>query len=226
MLLVSYPWTRGNARLMEREGGIPLATSVANIDRLLAHLSRAFRVAHVEYPPGIADGTGYPARLEVQRVVRDYLSAADGAGAAEFGILGYSWSAGTAIETAARSERCRFLYVGGWPPIDAPIAALRAELQRECGRSDVSAERAALNRMYASYYGSLDAPSIAPSIPKVMFYGSEDRESIAGGGESVVEIARRTSADLAAAGWCVRAVPGRDHMSCLDADAVAEGMGL
>jgi pimeloyl-ACP methyl ester carboxylesterase len=211
---------------MEHEGGIRLATSVANIDRLLTRLKRKFRVVVVEYPPGIAHGTGYPMTLDVQRVVRDYLDAADTAGAAEFGILGYSWSGGTAIEIAARLERCRFLYVGGWPPVEPPIGALRAELQRECTRTDVTAERAALNIMYASYYASVEAPSVAPDIPKVLFYGTADDQTIGVGGGSVRDIVRRTSADLAAAGWRVRPVADRDHMSCLDAEAVAEGMGI
>lgn len=211
---------------MEKEAGIPADRSMADIERLLTRLRRRYRVIVVEYPPGIEDGTSYPAKLDVARVVRDYLDAADAAGVAEFGILGYSWSGGTAIEIAARSPRCRFLYIGGWPPIEPPIAALRSHLQRECKRTDVTAERAALNAMYASYYASFGIPHRAPAIPKTLFYGTDDRAPMAAGSGSVCEIVQRTSADLAAAGWQVRAVAGRDHLSCLVADAVVEGMGI
>lgn len=225
-LIVSYPWTTGNARFMHSAGGIPLAESLANVERLLARLRLHFRVVELEYPPGIARGAGYPACLDVGRVVGDYLAAADAAGAPEFGILGYSWSGGTAIEVAARSARCRFLYVGGWPPIDAPIAALRADLSLRLGRVDASAERAALDAMYHSYYDSLETQSNTPDIPKLVFYGSADTAPIAEGAESVRDIVHRTAGRLTGEGWKLRAVAGRDHMGCLAADAVAEGMGL
>jgi len=222
-MLVTYPWSPGNARYMAEVGGLDMACLTANVAQLVNRLAIGSRVALFDYPRGLGGTTGpLPDDLTVGTVVGDYLAVADAAGISDFVLLGYSWSASAAIQVARRTARCTALVIGGWPPLDSP----HRELRDACAAlaDDARDPRSRFAAMYARYYQSLVADrSVRPfsmHIPAVLFYGTCDHEPMAGASGSVVRLISRSASRLAALGWRVVAVPGRDHAECMSADVV------
>jgi pimeloyl-ACP methyl ester carboxylesterase len=221
-ILVGYPWTPGNARYMASAGGLSLPALLDNIDGLIATLSERYRVIAFESPPGIEHGRGYPADLTGTRVTADYLRAADAAAVERFAVLGYSWGACAAIELASHSPRCSAIAVGGWPPLNPPIPQLRATLRADAADPRRSTHDQEMLRMYSAYYDSVATEPAAPAlpIPRLLFYGQDDREPMSSGTPSVAELVEASRPDLEGEGWVVDTVPGRDHLSCICAAVV------
>ncbi len=220
-ILVSYPWTPGNARYMSEVAPLDPGRLRANVDQLLASLAAHTRVAVFDYPRGIGETTGpHPDDLTVGTVVNDYLAVADAAGLSDFILLGYSWSASAAIQVANRTSRCSALVIGGWPPLDSPHRELRdACLTLAEDRRDL---RSGLAGMYARYYQSLlEEPTGPLSTVGVLFYGTGDSEPMAGASGSAQSLIRRNLNQLADQGWRVIEIPARDHLSCTAADVVS-----
>jgi pimeloyl-ACP methyl ester carboxylesterase len=224
-LLLSYPWSPANTAYIAAAGGPSEHASERSARRLVAGLARTRQVVMFEYPPGVRAGEQPPEQLPISEVLADVLEVADVASAATFDLLGYSWSASVAIEVAARTDRCVDVLVGGWPPVAAPVAALAA-LCRERGAEDrpPNTKTAPLMRMYASYYDSLLAAPAATTGPgngaRAVFYGDLDRQPMAPGAGSVADLIQATRDQLRQGGWTVHPLPGRDHLSAMDAAAV------
>ncbi|HET9894431.1 MAG TPA: alpha/beta fold hydrolase [Streptosporangiaceae bacterium] len=221
-VLVSYPWTPGNARYMSKVAPLDLRQLASDADELVITLAAHARVAIFDYPRGIGDTTGpRPGDLTVATVVDDYLAVADAAGLTEFILLGYSWSASAAIHVASRTTRCKALVIGGWPPLDSPHRELRdACLALACDRQD---PRSGLAGMYARYYQSLldEHPAGPLRTTGVLFYGTGDNEPMAGASASALTLIRRNTNLLAEQGWHLIEVPGRDHLGCATAGIVS-----
>jgi pimeloyl-ACP methyl ester carboxylesterase len=96
-LLLSYPWTPGNAAYIAALGGPAEAASRRNASELIRGLARTRRTVLFEYPPGVTGDNDPPPELPIGDVAGDVLAVADAVGADTFELLGYSWSASVAI---------------------------------------------------------------------------------------------------------------------------------
>lgn len=170
--------------------------------------------------PGIGRSADHdPDTMTADRVVADLLSVADHAGAERFAWVGYSWSAAVGLQLAVRTARLTALAIGGWPPLDAPVAELLAASRERMGavpdHARVMLRSDDQYRQWATFYASLRADDDervrALTGPRLVFFG--------GDGDLVenakpVRIAGRTREnrrELEALGWQVEEIPGFGH---------------
>ena len=69
-------------------------------------------------------------------------------------------------------------------------------------------------------YAAAKAAAPIADIPRVLFYGTDDIEPMAGKSGSVAALVRRNGDSLVAEGWRLVEVPGRDHDGCLAAEVI------
>lgn len=84
-----------------------------------------FRVLTADYEGHLA---AHPRLLTLSAatVAGDLLAIADAAGAQRFAYYGYSWLALAGLHLATRTDRLTALAMGGFPPLEAPYAAMLA----------------------------------------------------------------------------------------------------
>lgn len=191
-------------------------------DAYIAGLAKKYSVVVADYPYGAGEsGDSAPEVVTPDRVVRDYLAVADAAGADRFAWSGYSWGGVVGFQLAYRcGERLTALVVGGWPPLDQPIAEIRSGVGRAAD-VDISVPgfKPRHHASYRTFYEELqtfDARTVIGRIscPRMTFVGENDDGS-PDGSATRVPIARRvldTRDELEGLGWEVHIVPGRDHM--------------
>jgi pimeloyl-ACP methyl ester carboxylesterase len=94
--------------------GRTLATSLADA---------GLRVLAADYEGHLAQHPK-PRTLSAATVAADLLAIADAGGVDRFAYYGYSWLALAGLQLALRTDRLTALAMGGFPPLDAPYAAM------------------------------------------------------------------------------------------------------
>ena len=191
-----------------------------------------------------------PGTLTPEGLAADVLAVADAAGAERFAYYGYSWLALAGLQLALRTDRLTGLAMGGYPPLDGPYEAMLAVTRaaHRLALAQRDAPRAApttapepgdwdavemtqtpeQTEQYVTLYESLagfdDAASLGLGLPRLVVVGADDDISYGPGwGDVEVVIAGavlRRRAELEAAGWSVEVLPGKDHTTAMQADAV------
>ncbi|MFD6176282.1 alpha/beta fold hydrolase [Isoptericola sp. NPDC060282] len=208
-----------------------------------------FRVVAADYEAHLA-AHPRPGTLTADAVADDLLAVADAAGTDRFAYYGYSWLALAGLQLALRTDRLTGLAMGGYPPLDGPYAAMlavtRAAHRLALAHRDAPRPAATpapepgdwgsvemtqspeQTGQYVTLYESLDdfddAASLALRVPRLAVVGADD-DIVYGPGWGDVEVViagavARRRPELEAAGWTVALLPGKDHMSAMQADAV------
>ncbi|GAA1712716.1 hypothetical protein GCM10009809_06050 [Isoptericola hypogeus] len=217
---------------------------------LAARLADAgFRVVAADYEGHLAE-CPKPGTLTAAAVAADLLAVADAAGADRFAYYGYSWLALAGLQLALHTDRLTALAMGGYPPLDGPYPAMLAVTRAahalalahrdappaepgpapEPGDWDsVEMTRPPeLTGQYVTLYESLegfdDRASLGLRVPRLVAVGADDDITYGPGwGDVEVVIAGAVAqhrAELEAHGWQVDVLPGKDHLSAMQADAV------
>jgi pimeloyl-ACP methyl ester carboxylesterase len=227
-ILLGYPWNDGMAEMSAvLAGGVVSADLLKALNReLIEGLAASYRVLAMDYPRGMAPTEGpRPDDLTAATVVADHLAVADAAGVDTFAVLGYSWSATTALQVATRSERCTGVVMGGWSPLSAPYAELRGVLDA-MRRAEPDHAAAELWRQIANYYASIadwdeEGEVSALTGPRTCFYGALDN-AVPGMEVPIADRARQRTKDLETLGWTVVEVPGADHGAAMAPGLIVE----
>jgi len=209
--------------------GLPLMASHAPIfgpagqpmyDAWVGSLTERFTVLLADYP-GIGRSADHdPATMTAARVVADLLRVADAAGFDRFAWAGYSWSGAVGLQLATRSDRLTALAIGGWPPLDAPYAAILAASRDRIGQVPDHA-RVILRsddqyRQWSAFYESvLDWPERtaveAIRAPALLYFGADGDLVEAGHPVPIASRCRAGRPRLEALGWQVHEIPGFGH---------------
>lgn len=202
------------------------AQLIAFRDAMLHGLTDRYRVVLPAYP-GIPKNS-----LTPEAVTRDLLAIADAAGVERFAFWGHSWGAVIGLQLALATDRVSALALSGFPPLDGPYEAMLASVRALAG-VDGAGQNLALPetaraeyRQFVTYYEGLvgfddRAAHQQLTVPRLYFVGADDHlplgeEVVARFGDTVVE----QRDELERRGWQVEIVPGRDHATLINADAV------
>ncbi|MFE6969467.1 alpha/beta hydrolase [Isoptericola sp. NPDC057653] len=208
-----------------------------------------FRVVAADYEAHLA-AHPRPGTLTADAVTADLLAVADAAGADRFAYYGYSWLALAGLQLALRTDRLTGLAMGGYPPLDGPYAAMLAVTRaahrlalahRDAPRpastsapepgdwdsvemTQAPEQTGQYVTLYESLAGFDDAAALTLAVPRLAVVGADD-DIVYGPGWGDVEVViagavTRRRAELEAAGWTVEVLPGKDHTSAMQADAV------
>jgi pimeloyl-ACP methyl ester carboxylesterase len=219
--------------------GRTLVDGLAPRFRVIAADYEGHRMAHP------AAGT-----LTPDAIAADVLSIADAAGADTFAWYGYSWLALAGLQVAIRTDRLWALAMGGFPPLGGPypemllvtraahaasVAAAGSEpapdVVVEPGDWDAAtirtseAQTGQFVTMYQALVGFDEQAALARvACPRLAFAGDADRIEYGPlWGDTVVRIGEPLAehrAELEAAGWEVRVLPGLDHLSAMASGTV------
>ncbi len=179
-----------------------------------------YRVLLVDYPSIGRSADIPPEALTADQVCADLLSVADAAGFDRFAYLGYSWSGAVGLQLADRSDRLTALAIGGWPPLDAPYAAIWAAARARIGHVEPSAMAILRNadqyRQWSTFYSSIadwdEAAAVARiACPCMVFYGGDGDLVEAGQPVPIASAIRGNRQRLEAMGWRVHEIPGHGH---------------
>ncbi|MFO1273333.1 MAG: alpha/beta hydrolase [Rubrivivax sp.] len=213
--------------------GLPLFASIEAVlgpealpvqQAYLAALTDRYRVLLVDYPSIGGSADIAPEALTVERVCRDLLGVAGAAGFDRFACWGYSWGGAMALQLAVRSARVSALVMGGWPPLDAPYAAILAAARLKAPAPEPSSMKvlrnAAQYRQWITCYESLQGWDEAAAvrslaIPRLLMFGAEGDLVEAGIEVPIASRCRARRAGLQAQGWEVHEVPGQGHGLCM-----------
>jgi pimeloyl-ACP methyl ester carboxylesterase len=211
---------------------------------LIDGLADAFRVVAFDYE-GRVLAEPKPDTLTAGTVTADILAVADAAGAERFAFYGYSWTAVSGLQLAARTDRLTALAMGGWPPLGAPYAGMLRvttathELARHpstprepTGNAWADAEftlSEPQTRQFVTLYRSLRdfderAALTAVTCPRLCLVGGADTitydEPWGGVTIDLAGPVRAHRAELEAAGWAVHVLEGLDHLAAMQAERV------
>jgi pimeloyl-ACP methyl ester carboxylesterase len=218
--------------------GLPLMASHVEIfgaaaqpmfDGWVSRLADAYTLCLVDYPAIGRSADLAPEALVPERVTGDLLSVASAAGFARFAFFGYSWSGAVGLRLLERTDRLTALAIGGWPPLDAPVAPLLAAARRRVGNVPASAKVVLRSddqyRQWVAWNTEMlgwdSRPALAGSnIPKLVVFGAngdldEDGESV-----PIASRIRDTRPALEALGWEVVEVPGYGHELAVHPEAI------
>ena len=187
-------------------------------------LGSKYRLVFIEYP-GVEPKLY---TLTPSAVARDYLAIADAAGAAEFAYAGFSWGCVTGLQLALRTDRMQALVCGGFPVMDGiyedMLATARAMSEGPASLYGLESDAPENGRQFLTYYEGLrsfDDRAIqgALDMPRLTWIGDQDLPTLNGEplthmGEAII----RNRAELEAAGWDVRIIPGRNHLDAAAPD--------
>lgn len=223
-LLVGYPWTDGLLTTLQAlDPAAPVEEMRTGNQEFLAALAARFRVVHMDYPRGTPPTEGpLPGDLTPARATADYLTIADAAGVDRFGVVGYSWSGGAALQIACRTERAAAIAVGGWPALSAPYAELleivRSNVAAAGGpTTPLGAFLSMIETWYASIVSDFDEATEIPKLdgPRVLYVGENDvgAPEMLGAEVGIAGPILARRAELEALGWKVCIEAGHDHLS-------------
>lgn len=181
-------------------------------------LGSKFRLVFIEYPGN--EPKLYT--LTPAAVARDYLAIADAAGAEEFAYAGFSWGCVTGLQLALRTDRMTALACGGFPVMDGiyedMLTTTRAMASGPASLYGLEANSPENGRQFLTYYEGLQSfddrlIQDALDIPRLSWIGDQDLPTLNGQplthmGQLIV----RNRAELEAAGWDVKIVPGKNHL--------------
>jgi pimeloyl-ACP methyl ester carboxylesterase len=208
---------------------------------LMDGLTGAFRVVAFDYE-GHVLAVPKPDTLTAANVVADVLAVADATQSEQFAFYGYSWTALSGLQLAARTDRVTALAMGGWPPLGAPYAGMLkvttaahalavhppAEPQ-QTGNAWADAEftlSAAATRQFVTLYAGLQDfdERIDVGCPRLCIMGGADSitydERWGGTTIDLTQPVRDHRPELEAAGWEVHILEGLDHMGAMQAEQV------
>lgn len=215
---------------------------------LVEGLSGSFTVVAADYE-GHRLTHFAPDSLTPTNVATDLLAITDAAGADRFAYYGYSWLAMAGLQLAVRTDRLTGLAMGGYPPWDGPyaemLAVTRAAHAMAAASVVASAEDApevepgdwdnlrlqvdpAQTQQFVTLYEGLadfdDRVSLELTLPRLCFVGAEDTivygPQWGGVRVSMAVPVRDRQAELEAAGWTVRLLPGLDHSTAMHGPVV------
>jgi pimeloyl-ACP methyl ester carboxylesterase len=206
--------------LMASHTAIFGAESSAVLNGYLDRLTDGYKVLRVDYP-GIGRSTDIsPEALTADRAVADILSVADAAGFDRFSYWGYSWSGAVGLQLAARTDRLQALVIGGWPPLEGPVAPLIEATDRKLGCIE-PAQRVVLRNdaqyaQWGTFYRSIvERPERAAvealTIPRLSYFGAQGDLVESGVDVPIASIIRHSRPPLEQAGWEVVEIPGHGH---------------
>lgn len=181
-------------------------------------LGSKFRLIFIEYPGN--EPKLYT--LTPAAVARDYLAIADAAGAKEFAYAGFSWGCVTGLQLALRTDRMTALACGGFPVLDGiyedMLTTTRAMASGPASLYGLEANSPENGRQFLTYYEGLQSfddrlIQDALDIPRLNWIGDQDLPTLNGKplthmGQLIV----RSRAELEAAGWDVKIIPGKNHL--------------
>ena len=181
-------------------------------------LGSKFRLIFIEYPGN--EPKLYT--LTPAAVARDYLAIADAAGAEEFAYAGFSWGCVTGLQLALRTDRMTALACGGFPVLDGIyedlLTTTRAMASGPASLYGLEANSPENGRQFLTYYEGLQSfddrlIQDALDIPRLNWIGDQDLPTLNGKplthmGQLIV----RSRAELEAAGWDVKIIPGKNHL--------------
>ncbi len=181
-------------------------------------LGSKYRLIFIEYP-GIEPKLY---TLTPSAVARDYLAIADAAGAQQFAYAGFSWGCVTGLQLALRSDRMTALVCGGFPVMDGiyddMLTTTRTMASGPASLYGLQSNSPENGRQFLTYYEGLQSfddrlVQDALTIPRLNWIGDRDLPTL--NGEPLThmgEVVIRNRAELEAAGWDVRIVPGKNHL--------------
>jgi len=214
---------------------------------LVDGLASRFRVIAADYEAHRL-ATPAPDTLTPDALAADALAIADAGGGGNVAWYGYSWLALSGLQLALRTDRLWALVMGGYPPLDGPYAAMLDVTRAAHALSIAAAAAPpaevvevtpgdwdsvqvrtseAQTQQFVTLYEALatfDDRAALPAltIPRLAFAGDHDTiEYGPAWGDTVVRIGEPLAAgraELEAAGWTVRVLPGLDHMSAMRSD--------
>lgn len=209
--------------------GLPLMAShvdifghetAALLQGYLDRLTDRYQVLLLDYP-GIGKSVDIaPESLTVDRVCADLLGVANAAGFARFAYWGYSWSGAVGLQLADRTDRLSALVIGGWPPFDAPYAALLEATRRKQANPEPSSLKIlrspAQYRQWEAYYASMGEWDETTSVsgitcPKLVMFGAQGDLVEAGISVPIASTIRASRPRLEVAGWEVVEIAGHGH---------------
>ena len=181
-------------------------------------LGSKFRLIFIEYPGN--EPKLYT--LTPAAVARDYLAIADAAGAEEFAYAGFSWGCVTGLQLALRTDRMTALACGGFPVLDGiyedMLTTTRAMASGPASLYGLEANSPENGRQFLTYYEGLQSfddrlIQDALDIPRLNWIGDQDLPTL--NGEPLTHMGQlivRSRAELEAAGWDVKIIPGKNHL--------------
>ena len=187
-------------------------------------LGSKYRLIFIEYP-GIEPKLY---TLTPAAVARDYLAIADAAGAREFAYAGFSWGCVTGLQLALRTDRLTALVCGGFPVMDGVyedmLETSRTMTEGTGTLYGLVFDSPENGRQFRTYYEGLQsfddrAIQGALDIPRLNWIGDQDVPTLNGKPLTHMgEVIIRNRAELEAAGWDVRILPGRNHLDAAAPD--------
>ena len=181
-------------------------------------LGSKFRLIFIEYPGN--EPKLYT--LTPAAVARDYLAIADAAGAKEFAYAGFSWGCVAGLQLALRTDRMTALACGGFPVMDGiyedMLTTTRAMASGPASLYGLEANSPENGRQFLTYYEGLQSfddrlIQDALDIPRLNWIGDQDLPTL--NGEPLTHMGQlivRSRAELEAAGWDVKIIPGKNHL--------------
>ncbi|WP_433616325.1 alpha/beta fold hydrolase [Dactylosporangium sp. CA-139114] len=205
---------------------------------------RGLRVVAFDYE-GHVLAEPKPDTLTPDNVCADILAVADATGSQRFAWYGYSWTAVSGLQLAARTDRLTALVMGGWPPLGAPYAAMLRvttathamavsppAVPEQTGNAWADAEftmpEPAARQFMTLYRGLRDFDERAAlakvTCPRLCVVGGADRITYdERWGGVTVDLAAPVAAhraELESMGWEVHVLDGLDHMGAMQAGTV------
>jgi hypothetical protein len=208
-LILAYPITASE---------VPESPGRAATNGYLARLTDRYQVLVMDYPNIGKSEPILATELTADRVCADMLRVADSAGFQRFAWWGYSWGGLIGLLLAGRTDRLTALVCGGWPP----LGGLSPLVLESCRATASTLE---YQKQYVTFYESLQGWSEENSVrritcPRLTYVGSQDEVERGGVRMLIAATLRRHRKELAAGGWHVCELPGRDHSLWKEPNAV------
>ena len=210
----AMPAAPGQEPPMAEVAEMVAGTKQAYIDTL----GSKFRLIFIEYPG--SEPKLYT--LTPSAVARDYLAIADAAGARKFAYAGFSWGCVTGLQLALRTDRMTALVCGGFPVMDGiyedMLTTARTMARGPATLYGLESDSPENGRQFLTYYEGLqsfDDRSIqgALDMPRLNWIGDQDLPTLNGKPLTHMgQVIIRNRAELEAAGWDVRIIPGKNHL--------------
>lgn len=186
--------------------------------RYVDTLGSKFRLIFIEYPG--SEPKLYT--LTPSAVARDYLAIADAAGARQFAYAGFSWGCVTGLQLALRTDRMTALVCGGFPVMDGiyedMLTTARTMARGPASLYGLEFDLPENGRQFLTYYEGLqsfDDRSVqgALDMPRLNWIGDQDLPTLNGKPLTHMgQVIIGNRAELEAAGWDVRIIPGKNHL--------------
>ena len=149
-------------------------------------------------------------------------------GPREFAYAGFSWGCVTGLQLALRTDRLTALVCGGFPVMDGVyedmLETTRTMTEGTGTLYGLVYDSPENGRQFLTYYEGLQsfddrAIQGALDIPRLNWVGDQDVPTLNGKPLTHMgEVIIRNRAELEAAGWDVRILPGRNHLDAAAPD--------